>query len=99
MTCAPAGIATIAILWPAGTGSWTAIVLPSTLMVTPAASGTLAMATLSVGWRTIAEFSAVGSLAISTRFIAPTLSQLSAGQESIVRAIASYRSVRRIFYR
>src|SRR5581483_3232338 len=56
----------MAILWPAGTGSRTATTRPSTRSSMPGESGTRATAMLSCGFKWIAEFSAVGSFAISS---------------------------------
>src|SRR6185369_13690340 len=55
-----------ATLWPAGMTSRVSSGRPSTRSSVPAGSGTRAMATLSVGCRWMAEFSAFGTLVIST---------------------------------
>src|ERR1035437_6401936 len=53
-------------LWPAGMASRVRTGRPSTRSSAPAGRGTRAMATLSVGCRWMAEFSALGTLVIST---------------------------------
>src|ERR1017187_4245310 len=55
-----------ATLWPAGMASRVRTGRPSTRSSVPAGRGTRAIATLSVGCRWMAEFSALGTLVIST---------------------------------
>src|SRR5437868_2006702 len=55
-----------ATLWPAGISSRTVTGSPSTRSSVPAGRGTRATATLSVGWRWMVEFSALGTFVIST---------------------------------
>src|SRR5258707_15610233 len=54
-----------ATLWPAGTASRTVISVPLIFSTCPGARGTRATAMLSFEWSWMAEFSAVGSFAIS----------------------------------
>src|SRR5262249_39934719 len=68
-TISPGPISRSATLCPAGIGSVVTTVWPSTLNSVWAEIGTRATATLSVGWRWMAEFSAVGSLAISSNIL------------------------------